>query len=67
MRYVFGEIFGLFWLTPKTPERPKNDKNCKIFPVLTFLCNFGVEFSIDLLTENVENVQQGKKSLSGRL
>ena len=35
MRYVFVEIFGLFWLTPKTPEWPKNhpkiNKKCKIF------------------------------------
>ena len=37
MRHVFVEIFGLFWLTPKTPEWPKNDtKKSKNFPIL---CN----------------------------
>ena len=33
MRYVFVEIFGLFWLTPKTLEWPKNDPK-------NILCNF---------------------------
>ena len=40
MRYVLVEIFGLFWLTPKTPEWPNNDlkdsENFKIFRFLFF-------------------------------
>ena len=42
MRYVFVDIFGFFWLTPKAPEWPKNDlknsKNCRIFLFYAIFC-----------------------------
>ena len=67
MRYVFVEIFRLFWLTPKTPERPKNDlknsKNCKIFQ----FCAIFVKLSINFLALNVENNPKRKKLLTKRL
>ena len=60
MRYVFVEIFGLFWLTPKTPEGPKNDpkivKTVKFSDFYRFYAIF-VKFSIDFVALNVERKQ----------
>ena len=67
MRYIFVEIFGLFWLTPKTPEWPKNDpknsKNCKIFQFYAIF----VKLSINFLALKVENNTKRKKLWSKRL
>ena len=57
MRYVFVEIFGLFWLTPKTPEWPKNDpkivKIAKFSNIYRFYAIF-VKILIDFVALNVE-------------
>ena len=57
MRYVFVEIFGLFWLTSKTPEWPKNDpkivKTAKFSNFYRFYAIF-VEFLIDFVALNDE-------------
>ena len=57
MRYVFVEIFGLFWLTTKTPEWPKKDprilKTAKFSDFYRFYEIF-VKFSIDFVALNVE-------------
>ena len=57
MRYVFVEIFGLFWLIPKTPERPKKDpkivKTAKFSNVYRFYDIF-VKLSIDFVSLNVK-------------
>ena len=57
MRYVFVEVFGLFWLTPKTPEWPKNDpkivKTTKFSDFYRFYAIF-VKLSIDFVALNVE-------------
>ena len=49
MRYVFVEIFGIFWLTPKTPVKTAN-----ISDFYRFYANF-VKFSIDFVALNVES------------
>ena len=67
MRYVFVEIFGLFWLTPKTPDRPKNDpKNKKTSEIFKFYAIF-VKLLSNFLALNVENNPKRKKWLSKRL
>ena len=74
MRYVLVEIFGLFWLTPKTPEcpkidpknDPKHDKNGKYFLFLTFLCIFFQTFRRFGSLE-YRNLQQRKNAMSKTL
>ena len=57
MRYVFVEIFELFWLTPKTPERPKNDPKIVKTAIFSDFYRFYaifVKFSIDFVALYVE-------------
>ena len=67
MQLVFVEIFGFFRYDQNYPrknrKRPKKDKDCKIFQILTFLCNV-CEIFDRILRIQCKNELQGKSLLS---